>query len=149
MHLEKLYNKVFRMKLNTSSLLRQYGLRVTQSRCLVLQAMSTGKPLSHRDIHTKIVKSNGGINLVTVYRILEAFEAIGLVHKHLSTGGFILCSLQKEKGHHVILSCEDCGTVEECCDIDLCKHEDRIAKKAGFIPKIHLSEVIGICSSCS
>ncbi|MDA0376371.1 MAG: Fur family transcriptional regulator [bacterium] len=138
------------MKQATRTLLRQYNLRITQSRSLVLQAMlSTKTPLTHKEIHRKILKTDGSISLVTVYRILEAYENIGLVHRHLSTGSFILCSLQGEKGHHVMLSCQDCGTVAECIDKDFCKHEDRIAKSAGFSPKAHLSELIGICSSCS
>ncbi len=150
LHLEIICNKVYRMNQSTNKLLGQYNLRITQSRRLVLQAMlATNTPLTHKEIHAKITINDGSISLVTVYRILEAFENIGLAHRHLSTGSFILCSLQGEKGHHVMMSCEDCGTVEECVDTDLCKHEDRIAKKAGFVPKTHLSELIGICSSCS
>lgn len=150
LQLENVYNKVCRMKQDTSSLLRQYNLRITQSRRHVLQAMlSTKAPLSHKAIHAKIVKLDGSISLVTVYRVLEAFESVGLVHRHLSTGLFVLCSLQGVKGHHVMMSCEDCGMVTECIDTDFCKHEDRIAKSAGFLPKVHLSELIGTCSSCS
>lgn len=150
MQLENICNKVCGMKNSASEILRQYNLRITQSRRHVLQAMlSTKTPLAHKDIHAKIVKLDGSISLVTVYRILEAFEKAGLVHRHLSTGLFILCSLQGVKGHHVMMSCEDCGKVEECIDTDFCKHEDRIAKNAGFLPKSHLSELIGTCSSCS
>jgi len=138
------------MRSNIPAILSKYDLRITQPRQLVLETMlNTNKPLSHKDIHAKVTKSSGNISLVTVYRILETFERIGLVHRHLSTGGFILCCLQEEHGHHVLLSCEDCGSVEECSDTDFCKHEDRIAKSKGFSPKVHLSELIGVCSSCS
>ena len=138
------------MKKDSPALLKHYGLRVTQPRCLVLQALiGAKKPLSHSDIHAKIEKTNAGISIVTIYRVLEAFEAVGLVHRHLSSGGVILCSLQDKKGHHIMLSCDRCGKVEERCDVGLCKHEDRIAKRAGFSPKSHLSEVIGTCASCT
>lgn len=132
------------------AIIKSIGLRDTQSRRLVLKVlMKAKKPLTHKDIFSAIQKSDATVNLVTIYRMLETFEKVGLVHKHLSSGGVVVCSMPEQKGHHVLLSCDDCGKVEECCDSHLCAHEDRIAKKAGFVPKSHLSEVIGICSSCS
>lgn len=138
------------MTTDIPTLLKHFGLKDTQSRRLVLSVLiKSKKPLTQKDIAAQIEQSGGATNLVTVYRILEKFESLGLIHKHLSSGGFILCSKPEEKGHHVMLSCEDCGIVEEHSDAHLCKHEDRIAKNAGFVPKTHLSEVIGICSSCN
>ena len=137
------------MSKDIPALLRRFNLRVTQPRCLVLQVLvKTKKPLSHSDIHVKLKRANASISIVTVYRILEAFEAVKLVHRHMSSGGVVLCSLQDQKGHHVMLSCESCGKVEERCDTALCEHEDRIAAHAGFTPKTHLSEVIGLCARC-
>lgn len=137
------------MKKDIPPLLHVYGLRDTQPRRLVLSVLQRAKtPLSHKKIFTEIKKSNAAINLVTIYRVLEKFEEIGLTHRHLHSGGVVLCTLQDTKGHHVLLSCSSCGTVKECADPHLCQHEDRIAKKAGFTPKAHCSEVIGMCSSC-
>lgn len=138
------------MSLDSMHLLAAKGLRATQTRRLVLNAfMKEPVPLLQRELHECIVSDGADISLVSVYRILEAFEKVGLVHKHLSTGGYVLCTADSDHGHHVLLSCQDCGTVEECVDSDFCKHEDRIAKKNGFTPKTHLSELIGVCSSCS
>ncbi|PIR53045.1 hypothetical protein COU76_03255 [Candidatus Peregrinibacteria bacterium CG10_big_fil_rev_8_21_14_0_10_49_10] len=137
------------MQHSVSSLLKQHGLRDTQSRRLVLHALVKGnKPLSQKEVYETIKRTDGSINLVTVYRILEKLEELGMVHRHLSSGGFVLCSLEGHAGHHVFLSCQDCGKVEECADPELCRHEDRIARSAGFIPKTHLSELLGLCSSC-
>lgn len=137
------------MKQDVLSLLADHKLRVTQSRRLVLLAMiDAQRPLSQKDVHEKIVKSDAGISLVTVYRILELFEQIGLVHRHFRTGKFTFCSLREQNGHHILLSCEECGTVQECADADFCKHENRIAQNNGFSPKVHCSELIGLCSSC-
>lgn len=132
-----------------ANVLKKAKLRDTQPRRLVLQElMKTNSPKTHKEIYEAITSAGNAINLVTVYRVLEKFTEIGLVHKHLSTGGVVICSLPEEHGHHVLLSCSDCGKVEEQCDTELCQHEDRLAKKAGFTPKEHLSEVIGVCSSC-
>lgn len=138
------------MTANSVQILTAKGLRATQTRRLVLEAfMKKPVPLTQRDIHDIIKKNGADISLVTVYRIIEAFEGVHVVHKHLSSGGYVLCTMEDEHGHHVLLSCEDCGSVEECIDTDFCKHEDRIAAQNGFTPKAHLSELIGVCSSCS
>ncbi len=138
------------MPLNSAQLLGSKGLRATQTRRLVLDAfMKKPVPLSQKELHECITNDGADISLVSVYRILDAFEEAHLVHKHLSSGGYVLCTAEDDHGHHVLLSCDTCGTVEECIDTDFCKHEDRIAKKNGFTPKTHLSELIGVCSSCS
>lgn len=138
------------MKADIQAILKRFDLRDTQPRRLVLKALvRMKKPSSHKEIYEWIRKKDAAINLVTVYRILETFEETGIIHKHHSSGGFVLCTHTGESGHHVLLSCEDCGKVEECIDAEFCKHENRLAKKHHFIPKTHLSELGGVCSSCA
>ena len=137
------------MKTDLQSLLKKCNLRDTQPRRLVLKAlMEMKKPASHKEIHEWIESQDAAINLVTVYRTLETFEEKGLLHKHPSSGGVILCSLEHKDGHHSFLSCEECGKVEEFCHKSLCSQEDQIAKKAGFSPRHYMSEIIGVCSQC-
>lgn len=126
------------------------GMRDTQPRRLVLAGLkSLGKPVSHKEIHEWILGRDAAVSLVTVYRILEKFQGLGIVHRHPSSGGVMLCSLEGVGGHHGFLSCRSCGKVEEFADRELCRNEDRIAKKAGFTPHEHMSEIVGVCSSCS
>lgn len=137
------------MQLRFSDILQNYKLRDTQSRRLVLQALvHFNRPISHKEIHEWIQQQDAATNLVTVYRTLEAFEKMGIVHQHPSSGGFIICSMHEHKGHHGFLSCEKCGTVEEFCDASLCSQEDRIAKQAGFTPTNHISDITGVCAKC-
>lgn len=134
---------------DTDSIFERSRLRRTKPRSLILDALSkVGRPASHKDIHARISKGKERIDLVTVYRTLESFERLGIVHRHMSSGGFVLCSLPETRGHHGFLSCESCGSVEEFCDSELCKEENRIARSAGFEPKRHMSEVIGVCMRC-
>jgi len=138
------------MAFNPSSILRKRALRDTAPRRLVLQALAShAKPLLQKDVHGWIEKQNGDVNLVSVYRILERFEEHGIVHRHPSTGGFVLCSLPDTEGHHGFLSCESCGTVKEFADPALCKQEGRIAKQSQFTLNHHLTDMIGLCSTCS
>ena len=137
------------MKTDPQSILKKFNLRDTQPRRLVLKAlMHMKKPASHKEIHNWIEKQDAAVNLVTVYRTLETFEELCVIHRHPSSGKILLCSMTEEEGCHGFLSCEKCGDVEEFCDEDLCSQESRIAKRAGFAPKHHVSEIIGTCSAC-
>lgn len=138
------------MQSKAPAILQAHGLRDTQSRRLVIETLAQSPtPISQKEIHVCIVKQGSTTNLVTVYRILETFEELGIVHRHPATGGFTLCSLQDHEGHHGFLSCEKCGTVSEFADAKLCVEENRIAKQAGFTPKHHISEIVGLCSHCT
>ena len=137
------------MKQAHNSILRQFNLHDTQPRRLVLKALAAmKKPASRKEIHDWIQKQDAAVNLATVYRTLQLFEDLGIVHRHPSSGGIVLCSVQSEEGHHGFLSCEKCGKVEEFVDPKLCKEENRIAKQSGFSPSHHISEIIGVCPKC-
>lgn len=136
------------MTLAIDTLLRRHKLRKTHAKRVVLSALSScSVPLQQKDIRTWAEKNNESINLVTIYRVLEQFEKMHIVHRS-QNGGFTLCSVQDHGHHHVLLSCSNCGTIEERTDSELCRQENRIAKDAGFVPKHHVSEILGLCRSC-
>lgn len=130
--------------------LKEKGLRDTQPRRLVLNALAHSKrAVSPYDLQKKIAKSGNAINTVTVYRVLAMLEELELVHRHPCNGLFSLCSMPDTKGHHGFLHCNSCGKTEEFSNADLCKIEDKIAGSAKFRPSAHVSEIVGTCSSCS
>jgi len=135
--------------MSLSELLKKTGLRDTKPRRLVLQALSSiGSPCSPKDVEQWITNNDGDVNLVTVYRVIESLREHRLVHRHPSTGLFVICSLPGTQGHHGFLHCHSCGKVEEFHNDALCRIEDEIASSAGFKPAAHLSEISGICSLC-
>lgn len=130
--------------------LKSVKLRDTHSRRLVLQALAhLSHPSSPKDIFEWAQKEGEALNLVTVYRVLDRLEEARLVHKHPSTGLYVVCTLPDVSGHHGFLHCTTCGNLEEFHDHRLCHVENEIAKKAGFTAIEHLSEISGMCSSCS
>ncbi len=132
------------------TILSRHKLRDTQTRRSVLQALqSAKKPLSPADIRQWIVRKGNAINVVTVYRILEVLVKLGAVHRHPYQSLFSLCTLPDTPGHHGFLHCDDCGKTEEFHDERLCHIENAIAKKSGYVPKTHVSEIRGVCSHCS
>lgn len=131
-------------------LLKNRGLRSTAPRNGVLEALSRQKkPVSPQDIVSAVDTDGGSVNLVTVYRMLEDLERVGLVHKHHPTGKYVICSMPEKKGHHGFLHCVMCGQTEEFMEPALCKIENTIAKRAGFIPVSHLSAIDGHCAGCA
>ncbi len=132
-----------------SALLRAHNLRDTRPRRAVLRAlMRLGRAVSIAQIHAALERTDGGVNTVTVYRILEAFARAGIVHREPETGRFFLCQLPGEAGHHVFLQCLRCGRTEERQDARLCQAEDALAKRAGFLPQSHITQIRGTCRQC-
>lgn len=130
--------------------LKERGLRDTQPRRMVLDALKRmGKPASPVDIRRWIVDNGGTVNVVTIYRILAVLEERNLVHRHACDGLVSPCVLPSPEGHHGFLHCSSCGSVEEFSDVALCRAEDALAKRAGFVAAKHVSEIVGTCSSCS
>lgn len=132
-----------------SSSLKHHGLRDTQPRRMVLEAMeSLGKPASPSDIHAWITARGDTVSLVTVYRILAVLERLNLVHRHACNGLLSLCSLPSPDGHHGFMHCHGCGSVEEFSDSTLRRAEDAVATKAKFRPASYANEILGLCFSC-
>jgi Fur family transcriptional regulator, ferric uptake regulator len=134
--------------------LKQYlqaaNLRETHPRRAILTILQEATtPLTHKEVYKKIVQQNVAINLTTVYRILQKFEELHIIHTHLHSGGVVLCEHPQSNGHHVLLSCKKCGTTQEHLDSLLCKQESTIAAKHGFSGVEHKSELTGVCSLCA
>lgn len=96
---------------------------------------------------------NGKMNRVTIYRILNAFEEDGVVHKVMSDNGvahYALCassgcSHHKEHKHlhnHLHFRCEKCNTIS-CMDESL---EVNIPDSY-IIHNVNFT-ISGICPSC-
>gem|GEM_PF-685529 len=132
------------------TLLKDHGLRDTQPRRMVLNALTKmKKPASPYDIQKWISKKGDAVNTVTVYRVLEALHDVSLVHRHPCNGNFSMCTIPGVKGHHAFLHCTSCDNTEECCDENLCKAENILAKGANFKPTSHVSEIVGLCHFCT
>ncbi len=135
---------------NAIDVLRKAGLRDTQSRRMVVEALrKAGKPLSPLAIRKAIATKGQAINQVTVYRILEVLEEHKMLHRHPCSGDVTFCTMPGQTGHHGFLHCVSCGKVDEFASEELCRAEGEVAKRAGFTAHNHVSELIGICAKCT
>lgn len=134
--------------------MKQSGLRLTQSRLKVLQLLeTTTKSLSSSEIFTLLQKKfrTEEFDRVTVYRILEKFEELEIVHA-VGDGKYIYCTHQS-CGHdkHFIAICIRCGTVKDVGGTQKTLEvlSDFLLKEANF--KITNDSIVvrGLCEKCS
>lgn len=131
-------------------LLKLRGLRDTVPRRGVLDAcLALDKPVSPKDVFHWLHTRKRTIDLVTIYRILEKLETLGLVHRHACNGDVALCSMPEKEGHHAFLHCSRCGHTREFVSASLCRTENAIAQRLEFTPSQHVSEIVGTCRSCT
>ena len=130
-------------------ILRAKGYKITRPRKQILEVLEEAqRPFSPYEIQ-KIIRQQGGhLDSVTVYRVLDLLCALNLVHKVLSSGGFIKCVLGEEEGCHRYLVCRQCGILQEFADRALCLRENEAAEKLGFHAEHHLTEFSGLCFDC-
>lgn len=133
-------------------MLRDGGARVTKPRTVVLKVLSQSRrPLSAREVFEAVSHTEDSIDQVTVYRVLETFLEIGMVHQVFPSGNYLPCfHSQCGQSMHVLVRCSSCESIEEL-DIP----QETIApmlwylrREQGFEPDNHLFQVNGTCSSC-
>lgn len=117
-------------------------------RAVISVLMNSPQPLLPLQVHAKVSAEVEGVNIATVYRILEKLQTAHVVHEHAG-GGLTLCAVGDAPGHHVLLRCQSCNTVKECIDGTLCKAESAVAAQFGFSRLRHVTELVGSCSHCS
>jgi Fe2+ or Zn2+ uptake regulation protein len=136
--------------------MKQAGLKLTKPRQQVLiflaECSKAMTPYEIRDVlKSRRIKSD----VVTIYRILEEFTKMGLVHRVMSLGRFVRCSeselaqhCEKDNDCHHYLICENCHMVEEIAGENLHELEQKIEKKLKFKIFSHSLEFLGLCAAC-
>ena len=120
---------------------------MSHARRLIFQLLVGSDPLS---IGQLLKKAGTEIDRVTLYRNIELFEKLGIVHRiHLGWKYKVeLSDVFIEHHHH--LSCLKCGRViaiEDEKHID--EFIDKLAKTFSFTPRRHHFEIDGYCLHCS
>lgn len=92
--------------------LRGRGYRVTPQRVLVREILQrSAGHLSAQDVHAAVLARLAGIELSTIYRVLELFVRLGLVAKSdLGEGRAVYEWCPEHAAHHHLI-CEHCGGV--------------------------------------
>lgn len=131
---------------NLKQILSSNGYRITDARTAIFKLLSSPEPQSIRQI---LAKANGKVDRVSIYRNIEVFEKLGIVHRVYVGWKYKIELSDDFMAHHHHLSCLDCGKI---IDIDDEKHIDdfieEVSKKFNFKPRRHQFEVDGYCQDC-
>jgi Fur family ferric uptake transcriptional regulator len=126
------------------------GLKLTNPRREILQVFSSSSvPLTVAEVY-KLANKKNQIDRVSVYRIIELFKSLKIIHA-IGESGFVFCSHSDELvDAHVYLVCEECRCVEEILDEQkvAIQIENLISKKSSFRAS-GLIQILGLCSYCS
>lgn len=134
--------------------IKQAGLKLTQSRLRILELLSQEETaMSPSEIFSRLEKKakTGDVDRVTVYRILEKFNEIGLVHM-VDNNKYVYCLHQTcQHEHHFILICNSCRAVQEVGataepSASLVKF---LKKKINFKLDTKSMVLHGLCEKCS
>ena len=109
------------IKVNTEYLLNfclKKKKSLTPSRTLIIKTLSKHKkPISAYELRDEINKNKDvRINISQIYRVLEFWIDLGLIHKISSLNKFLLCTAPDEKHTHMLNFCTVCEKVFETCN---------------------------------
>ena len=130
------------------------GQRLTPKRYRLLETLlRRGGALSAYDLREAFREDHAEtIPVMTVYRMLNVFIEVGLVHKLRSTNTFVACAhVDHATSSHAsqFLICDCCGKVREMtisdAEIDLLEQK---AQRTGFQLTEQQLELHGLCDDC-
>lgn len=126
------------------TLLRERGLRVTEPRIAVIEALARLRGHPTADDVAAVVKEQG-VHLATVYRTLETLAGAGvLTHVHLDTG----VTAYHLADAHLHARCHSCGTVVDLPADLLADVAERMRDLTGFqLDASHIA-LSGSCRAC-
>ncbi len=118
--------------------LRKAGLKVTHPRMRILEILErTGtKHMTAEEVYRSLLDAGDEIGLATVYRVLNQFEAAGLVMRHNFEGGQAVYELDSD-GHHDHMVCIDTGKVVEFHNEEIERLQREIAETHGYTLEDH------------
>jgi len=123
---------------------------LTPNRLLILNILlENEKPISAYDINEIIKKRGKSLNISSVYRVIEFWVKLNVIHKISYLNKYMLCDNTDEKHTHITNICTSCMSVIETCNESMGLDLIKSSKKLGVVlsPDINI-EIPIICQNC-
>jgi Fur family ferric uptake transcriptional regulator len=127
--------------------LKEAGLKVTHSRCKILEIFQSS-PDEHYTadkLKDMLAESGETIGLATIYRVLTQLEMADLIQKNNFDDN--QSAYEIKKSHHDHLICTKCGNIIEFVNSDLENLQERISKEYNFSLESHVMTLFGNCNN--
>lgn len=126
------------------------NVKFTKLRKKVLELIwESHKPIKAYEILERLKQDEKIGQPITVYRILDFFLEIKMIHKIESQNAFLACSHPGAAHNCYFLICKKCNNITEACKDDLTSKLQSIASNNSFIIHDFTIEIQGICSNCN
>ena len=125
---------------------------LTLSRSLVIKILSRhSKPQSAYNLLEEVNKENNiNLNISTIYRVLDFWMDLGLIHKISAINKYLICLTPNDEHTHILNYCTKCENVIETCNKKMASILNRGVKKLNLTLNNKYSvEIPVICSKCS
>ena len=129
-----------------AALLKKNGSSLTKPRKLVFDLLLDREP---QTMQVLIQRAAGRVNRATIYRTIELFEELGIVHR-LNIGWKYKIELSDMfVGHHHHFYCTSCHKTYNLEPNSMLETMiDSLVSKEGFAPRGHQLEIYGLCENC-
>jgi Fur family transcriptional regulator, zinc uptake regulator len=126
------------------------GHRWTDIRAQVYETLlESGQPLSAYELLEQVSKRyRRAVQPASVYRSLEALEALALIGKIQSLNAYIACRHPDHDHEHIFLVCDHCGQIDEIADHGISRQLVKDATSKGFKASRQILELHGNCKTC-
>lgn len=126
---------------------RERGVPLTNQRRLTMEALASrcDHP-SADDIYEAVHQTLPAISRTTVYRVLDAFVAMGIVRR--ISGQEARARFDADTGRHHHVQCVECGTVADCRDPAMDALPLPATVPTGFRILDYSISYTGLCAVC-
>ena len=133
-------------KIGAANTLRARGLRLTEPRRLILEAVrATDTHPSAWMVYRKVRRRLPRVSLATVYRNLRRLAAEGFLVERAGADGL---RFDGNTGHHDHFTCVACRRVFDVPAANGAGARQRVAVRTGFEVLDHRIEFYGLCAGC-
>jgi len=128
--------------------LRQHGLRATTPRRIIVETLLAEPDHVTADALTARVQARAPeLNKATVYRTLEALEALGVVDRMPCDQGPAQWHFTDHAHQHLV--CSVCGNVDEVSSKEFDRLREALVEAYGFEADIRHIAITGACRRCA
>lgn len=123
---------------------------LTPQRMQILDALSQcTEPCSAYALKDALASDGQHYNISTIYRVLEFWESLQVVHKLTSNNTYVLCQDEHAEHVHVIQHCQRCASTVENCETSQALQLPATLPNDGFqADPSQVIELTGVCQQC-
>jgi len=138
-----------RLRTDLNAFMLRRGLRSTEQRRLIIDALFTARDHVTIDgLLEQVRATDPRVGYATVYRTLKLLTESGVAQEHHFGDGHTRYELADSEAHHDHLICVECNSITEFEEPAVEALQERIAARHGFEIRAHKHELYGVCAEC-